>query len=143
MRAHHTTPHHTATLCGELTNMCRYYHPAPPSRVTIKQERTFEGISLDQPGCSSKQVTTLSRFQLCESCFANEQAGCALHHLWSTHTVGHQLSHSPQHVCVAGRSGEPPVCRLQTRQVCCCSTRPPGLLMQWSCRYLLVDSCAA
>ena len=55
----------------------RHYHPAPPSRVTIKQERTFEGISLDQPGCSSKQVTTLSRFQLCEACYANEQAGCA------------------------------------------------------------------
>ena len=35
--------------------MPRYYHPSPPTR-TVKQERTFEGISLDQPGSSSRQV---------------------------------------------------------------------------------------
>ena len=35
--------------------MRRHYHPAPPAR-TVKQERTFEGISLDQPGASSRQV---------------------------------------------------------------------------------------
>ena len=35
--------------------MCRHYHPSPPAR-TVKQERTFEGISLDQPGSSSRQV---------------------------------------------------------------------------------------
>ena len=33
----------------------RHYHPSPPPR-TVKQERTFEGISLDQPGSSSRQV---------------------------------------------------------------------------------------
>ena len=54
---------------------CRHYHPAPPNRVTMKSERTFEGISLDQPGFSSKQVSTLSRFQLCDACHANEAAG--------------------------------------------------------------------
>ena len=53
----------------------RHYHPAPPGRVTMKAERTFEGISLDQPGFSSKQVTQLSRFQLCEDCYASEYAG--------------------------------------------------------------------
>lgn len=68
-------PDHSCEAEGELPG--RYYHPAPPSRVTMKSERTFEGISLDQPGFSSKQVSTLSRFQLCGTCYGNELAGCA------------------------------------------------------------------
>ncbi len=44
-------------------------HPSPPQR-TLRQERTFEGISLDQPGASSKAVLTMSRFQLCGACHA-------------------------------------------------------------------------
>ena len=57
-----------------VTHVRRYYHPAPPSRA-VKQERTFEGISLDNPGISTKQVTALSRFQICPACYANESAG--------------------------------------------------------------------
>ena len=56
----------------------RHFHPAPPSRVTMKSDRTFEGINLDQPGFSSKQVSSMSRFQLCDACYANEAAGCVL-----------------------------------------------------------------
>ena len=55
----------------------RYYHPAPPARAIVKAERTFEGISLDTPGTSGRQVAAMSRFQLCPACFEAE-AGCAL-----------------------------------------------------------------
>lgn len=46
----------------------RYYHPSPPTR-TVKQERSFEGISLETPGSSSKSVLQMSRFQLCHDCY--------------------------------------------------------------------------
>ncbi|KAK9806697.1 hypothetical protein WJX73_009793 [Symbiochloris irregularis] len=63
------------SLCrAYIDGGCRYYHPAPPSR-SVKQERTFEGISLDSPGISTKQVTSLQRFQICPSCYQNESAG--------------------------------------------------------------------
>ncbi len=55
----------------------RYYHPAPPARAIVKAERTFEGISLDTPGTSGRQVAAMSRFQLCPACYEAE-AGCAL-----------------------------------------------------------------
>ena len=41
----------------------------------MKNERTFEGISLDNPGQSSNRVLPLSRFQLCATCYQREQAG--------------------------------------------------------------------
>ena len=49
----------------------RYYHPAPPAKVSVKAERTFEGISLDVPGQSAKTTTAMSRFQLCPACYQN------------------------------------------------------------------------
>lgn len=51
---------------------CRYYHLCPPTKATIKAERTFEGISLDVPGQSSKTTSTMTRFQLCEECYLAE-----------------------------------------------------------------------
>ena len=51
---------------------CRWYHPCPPTKTIVKAERTFEGISLDVPGQSSKTSTTLTRFQLCEECYQAE-----------------------------------------------------------------------
>ncbi|KAK9824572.1 hypothetical protein WJX72_011411 [[Myrmecia] bisecta] len=54
----------------------RHYHPAPPSR-TVKNERTFEGISLDTPGQSSQRVTAMSRFQLCPKCYEAEVSAAA------------------------------------------------------------------
>lgn len=60
------------SLCREyISNGSRYYHPSPPHR-TVKTERTFEGISLDTPGQSSRQVLQMSRFQLCASCYERE-----------------------------------------------------------------------
>lgn len=50
---------------------CRYFHPSPPHRA-VKTERTFEGISLDTPGQSSRQVMQMSRFQLCSTCYQRE-----------------------------------------------------------------------
>lgn len=50
----------------------RYYHPAPPARAVVKAERTFEGISLDTPGSITRQVATMSRFQLCPACYEAE-----------------------------------------------------------------------
>ncbi len=58
----------------QCLHCCRYYHPSPPHR-TVKNERTFEGISLDNPGQSSNRVLPLSRFQLCATCYQREQAG--------------------------------------------------------------------
>lgn len=51
---------------------CRHYHPCPPTKATIKAERTFEGISLDVPGQSSKTTSTMTRFQLCDECYLAE-----------------------------------------------------------------------
>ena len=59
-----------------LALLFRYFHPSPPAK-TVRNERTFEGISLDTPGQSGKVVTTMSRFQLCPNCYEAE-AGCAL-----------------------------------------------------------------
>ncbi len=36
----------------------------------MKQERSFEGISLETPGASSRSVLQMSRFQLCGDCYA-------------------------------------------------------------------------
>ena len=55
-----------------MLNIRRYYHPAPPARAVVKAERTFEGISLDTPGQSGRQVSTMSRFQLCPACYEAE-----------------------------------------------------------------------
>ena len=51
----------------------RWYHPAPPSKVVIKNERSFEGINLETPGANTKQTTALTRFQLCSRCYENER----------------------------------------------------------------------
>lgn len=57
--------------CSRSCTHCRYYHPSPPHRA-VKTERTFEGISLDTPGQSSRQVLQMSRFQLCAACHQRE-----------------------------------------------------------------------
>ena len=51
----------------------RYYHPNPPQKVTIKSENVFDGISLDKPGTNSSKSVSLTRFQLCETCYKREQ----------------------------------------------------------------------
>lgn len=45
-------------LASMLTPGClrRYYHPAPPQKVVIKSERTFDGISLDKPGLDANRT---------------------------------------------------------------------------------------
>ena len=58
------------TCCCALL---RYFHPHPPQRA-VKSERTFEGISLDTPGQSSRQVLQMSRFQLCSTCYQRESS---------------------------------------------------------------------
>jgi E1A/CREB-binding protein len=50
----------------------RYYHPNPPQKVTIKSERTFDGIALDKPGADSSRTIALTRFQLCSECYTRE-----------------------------------------------------------------------
>lgn len=55
----------------------RYYHPSPPSK-SVRQDRTFEGISLDTPGAPGRQITSLTRFSLCERCYAAEAQGLAV-----------------------------------------------------------------
>ena len=50
----------------------RYYHPNPPQKVTIKSERTFDGIALDRPGGDSSRTISLTRFQLCSECYTRE-----------------------------------------------------------------------
>ncbi|KAL4513564.1 hypothetical protein Ndes2526B_g07614 [Nannochloris sp. 'desiccata'] len=50
----------------------RYYHPNPPQKVTVKSERTFDGIALDKPGAESSRTVTLTRFQLCSECYTRE-----------------------------------------------------------------------
>jgi hypothetical protein len=62
----------SAPMCA-----CRHYHPAPPAR-TVKQERSFEGISLETPGSSSKSVLQMSRFQLCQECYASAADAAAV-----------------------------------------------------------------
>jgi hypothetical protein len=52
---------------------CRWYHPAPPQKVVVKHERSFEGINLETPGATTKQTTSLTRFQLCSKCYDNEK----------------------------------------------------------------------
>eukprot|EP00884_Botryococcus_braunii_P009216 jgi/Botrbrau1/18296/Bobra.0179s0026.1 len=51
----------------------RWFHPDPPSKVT-RADRTFEGINLDLPGLNGKQVTQMSRFQLCDECYNKEKS---------------------------------------------------------------------
>ncbi len=70
--------HHVLLLLLLLPLTCccallRYYHPHPPQRA-VKSERTFEGISLDTPGQSSRQVLQMSRFQLCSTCYQRESS---------------------------------------------------------------------
>ncbi|BDA47644.1 probable histone acetyltransferase HAC1 [Coccomyxa sp. Obi] len=61
-----------------ISDATRWYHPAPPSKATVKAERTFEGISLDIPGQSAKTVTSMSsRFQLCPTCYQAESSAAA------------------------------------------------------------------
>ena len=70
------TLHHVLLMLLPVTCCCallRYYHPHPPQRA-VKSERTFEGISLDTPGQSSRQVLQMSRFQLCSTCYQRESS---------------------------------------------------------------------
>ena len=48
-----------------------YRHPKPPTNVTIKAERSFDGIALDKPGEPSREFS-ISRFQLCSNCYDRE-----------------------------------------------------------------------
>lgn len=48
-----------------------YRHPKPPTNVTIKSERSFDGISLDKAGQPSREFS-ISRFQLCSNCYDRE-----------------------------------------------------------------------
>lgn len=64
-------------LGTDLLSGRRYYHPSPPAR-TVKQERSFEGISLETPGASSKSVLQMSRFQLCGDCFGAAKDAAAV-----------------------------------------------------------------
>eukprot|EP00890_Picochlorum_soloecismus_P005455 jgi/Picsp_1/5910/NSC_03267-R1_histone acetyltransferase len=50
----------------------RYYHPKPPAKVTIKSDKAFDGISLDNPGGESSRSVQLVRYQLCEKCYSRE-----------------------------------------------------------------------
>jgi hypothetical protein len=68
----------------ESCSHCRAYvdgapiwrHPAPPARVVIRSERTFDGIALDRPGGESSRTVAMTRFQLCQPCYDRE-AGVA------------------------------------------------------------------
>lgn len=51
----------------------RYYHPDPPQKATLKNENVFDGISLDKPGNSASKPVTMTRFQLCQTCYEREQ----------------------------------------------------------------------
>ena len=56
-------------MTSELTPACcSYYHPAPPQKVVIKSERTFDGISLDKPGLDANRTGESSRLpeHLCD-----------------------------------------------------------------------------
>lgn len=53
----------------------KYFHPKPPQKVVIKSERTFDGISLDVPGGEASKTVSLTRFQLCRSCYCRECQG--------------------------------------------------------------------
>ena len=50
---------HTYNL-SPLPSRRRYQHPAPPQKVVIKSERTFDGISLDKPGLDASRTGELS-----------------------------------------------------------------------------------
>ena len=78
-----------------LVGACRYYHPCPPTKATIKAERTFEGISLDVPGQSSKTTSAMTRFQLCENCYLAE-ARCAPDRLTGSLYAWMRLMHQPK-----------------------------------------------
>ena len=55
-------------------------HPPPPAppcaqKITLRAERTFDGISLDRPGSEATRTIPLTRFCLCSACFQRELAG--------------------------------------------------------------------
>ena len=58
---------------GYISGEDKFYHPNPPSKIVIKSERTFDGISLDRPGGESSRTITMTRFQLCPRCYAQER----------------------------------------------------------------------
>ncbi|KAK2080334.1 hypothetical protein QBZ16_000187 [Prototheca wickerhamii] len=70
---------HLAESCsacrGYISGDVRYAHPSPPQRVTVKSERTFDGIALDRPGGEASRTQTLNRFQLCPDCHAVAAGG--------------------------------------------------------------------
>jgi E1A/CREB-binding protein len=64
------------SFCREyMSGGMRYYHPAPPQKVVIKSERTFDGISLDKPGLDANRTVSYTRFALCSKCYSAEIAG--------------------------------------------------------------------
>ncbi len=69
--------HEPCSFCREYVTGTRYYHPCPPSKA-VRQERTFEGISLETPGSQGRQTTSLTRFSLCERCYTATAQGLAL-----------------------------------------------------------------
>lgn len=51
----------------------RYYHPDPPQKLSIKSENVFDGIALDKPGNTPSKPVIMTRFQLCQKCYEQEQ----------------------------------------------------------------------
>ncbi|RMZ57131.1 hypothetical protein APUTEX25_002363 [Auxenochlorella protothecoides] len=70
---------HLAEPCsacrGYISGDVRLVHPSPPARVTVRAERTFDGIALDRPGGEASRTQTLTRFQLCPACYSAAAAG--------------------------------------------------------------------
>ena len=64
-----------------IDNDTVYVHPAPPTKIVIKSERTFDGIALDKPGAESSRTMTLGRFQLCQACHDLEKCKDGRHTL--------------------------------------------------------------
>ena len=61
------------TQCRQFINGSKLYrYPHTPIKITVKSERSFDGIALDKPGGDSCRNIVLSRYQLCQSCYDAE-----------------------------------------------------------------------
>lgn len=119
-----------ATLILLSTCLCRYYHPSPPTR-TVKQERSFEGISLETPGSSSKSVLQMSRFQLCQECYSAASEAAAAVRASSSLPLAAPLS-SLKHRCSAASCTPCSCCHLGRLASLAAAPLPPSLLQRCS-----------
>lgn len=63
------------THCRQYINDSTLYrYPIAPIKITMKSEKTFDGIALDKPGSESTRSLVVSRYQLCEECYNQEKA---------------------------------------------------------------------